>query len=132
VKTVSVSVTKAGSGDIAGQFVLGEGAVRARDEFRQRQIEQRRVSRRRCSPTRAALITGCNHHAVGFGVIAASSTRYPGYESIVGPENATIGRILGENGYARFVVWQESRHMRMPANSCAAANLSVSISDSDR
>ena len=53
-----------------------------------------------CSPTRAALITGRNHHAVGFGVISELSTGYPGYDSIIGPENATIGRILSENGYA--------------------------------
>ena len=31
-----------------------------------------------CSPTRAALITGRNHHSVGFGVIAEQSTGYPG------------------------------------------------------
>jgi arylsulfatase A-like enzyme len=42
-----------------------------------------------CSPTRAALITGRNHHAVGFGVITELSTGYPGYDSIIGPENAT-------------------------------------------
>ena len=53
-----------------------------------------------CSPTRAALITGRNHHAVGFGVITELSTGYPGYDSIIGPENATIGRILEGNGYA--------------------------------
>jgi arylsulfatase len=53
-----------------------------------------------CSPTRAALITGRNHHAVGFGIIAELSTGYPGYDSIIGPENATVGRILSENGYA--------------------------------
>ena len=53
-----------------------------------------------CSPTRAALITGRNHHSVGFGVIAELSTGYPGYDSIIGPENATIGEILKENGYA--------------------------------
>jgi arylsulfatase A-like enzyme len=53
-----------------------------------------------CSPTRAALITGRNHHAVGFGVIAELSTGYPGYDSIIGPEHATIGQILRENGYA--------------------------------
>jgi arylsulfatase A-like enzyme len=53
-----------------------------------------------CSPTRAALITGRNHHAVGFGVIAELSTGYPGYDSIIGPENASIGRILSDNGYA--------------------------------
>jgi arylsulfatase len=53
-----------------------------------------------CSPTRAALITGRNHHAVGFGVIAELSTGYPGYDSIIGPDNATVGRILNEHGYA--------------------------------
>jgi arylsulfatase len=53
-----------------------------------------------CSPTRAALITGRNHHSVGFGVITELSTGYPGYDSFIGPENATIGEILKENGYA--------------------------------
>jgi len=53
-----------------------------------------------CSPTRAALITGRNHHSVGYGVIGEQSTGYPGYNSVIGPENATIGEILKENGYA--------------------------------
>jgi arylsulfatase A-like enzyme len=53
-----------------------------------------------CSPTRAALITGRNHHSVGFGVIAEQSTGFPGYNSIIGVDNATIGRILLDNGYA--------------------------------
>ncbi|MGA9854513.1 MAG: arylsulfatase, partial [Gammaproteobacteria bacterium] len=53
-----------------------------------------------CSPTRAALITGRNHHSVGFGVIGELSTGYPGYDSIIGPQNATIGEILKDNGYA--------------------------------
>jgi len=33
-----------------------------------------------------------NHHSVGFAVIAEQSTGYPGYNSVIGPENATIGR----------------------------------------
>ncbi len=53
-----------------------------------------------CSPTRAALITGRNHHSVGFGVIGELSTGYPGYDSVIGPESATVGEILKENGYA--------------------------------
>ncbi len=53
-----------------------------------------------CSPSRAALITGRNHHSVGFGVISEQATGYPGYDSIIGPDNATIGNILRENGYA--------------------------------
>ncbi len=53
-----------------------------------------------CSPTRAALITGRNHHSVGFGVVTELSTGYPGYDSVIGPDDATIGTILRDNGYA--------------------------------
>jgi arylsulfatase len=52
-----------------------------------------------CSPTRAALITGRNHHSVGFGVVAEQATGFPGYDSIITRDNATIGRILRDNGY---------------------------------
>ncbi|MCP5532831.1 MAG: arylsulfatase [Akkermansiaceae bacterium] len=53
-----------------------------------------------CSPTRAALITGRNHHSVGFGVISEQATGFPGYNSIITKDKATIGRILLDNGYA--------------------------------
>ena len=52
------------------------------------------------SPTRAALITGRNHHSAGFGVISEQSTGFPGYNSIITKDKATIGRILLDNGYA--------------------------------
>src|SRR5664280_226804 len=52
-----------------------------------------------CSPTRAALITGRNHHSAGFGVVSEQSTGYPGYDSIITRDKATIGRILKDNGY---------------------------------
>jgi len=52
-----------------------------------------------CSPTRAALITGRNHHSVGFGQISEMATGYPGYDSIITRDKATIGRILKDNGY---------------------------------
>ena len=52
-----------------------------------------------CSPTRAALITGRNHHSVGFGVVSEAASGFPGYNSVIGKDNATIGRILLENGY---------------------------------
>ena len=52
-----------------------------------------------CSPTRAALITGRNHHSVGFGVVSEAASGYPGYDSVIGQDSATIGRILLENGY---------------------------------
>lgn len=53
-----------------------------------------------CSPTRAALITGRNHHAAHTGVVIEQATGYPGYDSIIGKETATIGEILKQNGYA--------------------------------
>ena len=52
-----------------------------------------------CSPTRAALITGRNHHSVGYGVVAEQATGYPGYDSIITKDKATIGKILKDNGY---------------------------------
>jgi Sulfatase len=57
-----------------------------------------------CSPTRAALITGRNHHSVGFGVISEQSTGFPGYNSIISKDKATIGRILRER-LCNLVVW---------------------------
>jgi arylsulfatase len=53
-----------------------------------------------CSPTRAALITGRNHHSAGFGVISEQSTGFPGYDSIIPKDKATIGRIFKDNGYS--------------------------------
>ncbi len=53
-----------------------------------------------CSPTRAALITGRNHHTVHTGVVAEQSTGFPGYNSIIGKDTATLGEILKQNGYA--------------------------------
>ena len=53
-----------------------------------------------CSPTRAALITGRNHHSAGFGVISEQSTGFPGYNSIIERDKATIGRMLKDNGYS--------------------------------
>src|SRR5262245_11483019 len=52
-----------------------------------------------CSPTRAALITGRNHHSVGFGVISEQAPGYPGYNSVITKDKATIGKILKDNGY---------------------------------
>jgi len=52
-----------------------------------------------CSPTRAALITGRNHQSAGFGVVSEQATGYPGYDSIITRDKATIGRILRDNGY---------------------------------
>ncbi|HWR93182.1 MAG TPA: arylsulfatase, partial [Desulfobacterales bacterium] len=53
-----------------------------------------------CSPTRAAIITGRNHHSVGFGVVGEIATGFPGYDSIIPVEKGSIGTILRDNGYA--------------------------------
>jgi arylsulfatase len=53
-----------------------------------------------CSPTRAAIISGRNHHSMGFGVVSEQATGYPGYDSVITKDKATIGRILSDNGYA--------------------------------
>ncbi len=53
-----------------------------------------------CSPTRAAIITGRNHHSVGFGVVGEVSTGFPGYDSIIPIEKGTIATTLKANGYA--------------------------------
>ena len=53
-----------------------------------------------CSPTRAALLTGRNHHSVGTGMITEVSTGYPGYNSIIPKSAATVGEVLRQNGYS--------------------------------
>ncbi len=53
-----------------------------------------------CSPTRAAIITGRNHHSVGTGVVGELATGFPGYDTIIPIEKGTVGTILKENGYA--------------------------------
>ena len=65
-----------------------------------------------CSPTRAALITGRNHHAVGFGVVSEGATGFPGYDSIIPKDAASIGAILKENGYATS--WLGKNHNTPP------------------
>ncbi len=52
-----------------------------------------------CSATRAALITGRNHHEMGFGTVSETATGFPGYNSIMTRDKATIGKILKDNGY---------------------------------
>jgi arylsulfatase A-like enzyme len=52
-----------------------------------------------CSPTRAALITGRNHHSVASGVITEFATGYPGYNSLVPKSAGSVGTVLKDNGY---------------------------------
>jgi arylsulfatase len=52
-----------------------------------------------CSPTRAALITGRNHHSVHTGAITEAGTGFPGYDTVMGKDTATVGEILKQYGY---------------------------------
>jgi hypothetical protein len=45
-----------------------------------------------CSPTRAAIITGRNHHSEGYGVVGEAATGFPGYDSIIPIEKGTAGK----------------------------------------
>ena len=53
-----------------------------------------------CSPTRAALLTGRNHHSCGTGVIIEMGTGYPGYTGIVPQSTSVVAQTLRDNGYA--------------------------------
>ncbi|NDR57929.1 arylsulfatase [Pseudoruegeria sp. M32A2M] len=53
-----------------------------------------------CSATRASLLTGFNHHQVGFGTVSETATGYPGYNSIITGDKAPVGKIMRDNGYA--------------------------------
>ena len=60
-----------------------------------------------CSPTRAALLTGRNNHAVGFGSIGEFAGGFPGYSATLPRDCAPLPRILRDNGYstAAFGKW---------------------------
>ena len=61
-----------------------------------------------CSPTRAALLTGRNHHSAATGVVMELATGYPGYNSIMPASTGTIGEILRQSGYCTS--WYGKNH----------------------
>jgi arylsulfatase len=61
-----------------------------------------------CSPTRAALLTGRNHHSVGSGVIGEAGTGFPGYSGIIPSSAATFAEVIREYGYAN--AWFGKNH----------------------
>jgi len=52
-----------------------------------------------CSPTRAALLTGRNHHSAHTGTIMEMGTGFPGYDSLMGKDTATIAEVLKQKGW---------------------------------
>ncbi len=63
-----------------------------------------------CSPTRAALMTGRNHHSVGMGNVAELSTDAPGYDGLRPRSAGTLAQTLSYNGYATgaFGKWHQT------------------------
>ena len=71
-----------------------------------------------CSPTRAALITGRNHHSAATGVITEAATGYEGYTCVLPKSCGTIGEVLRQNGYG--TAWIGKNH-NTPAWETSAA-----------
>jgi arylsulfatase len=61
-----------------------------------------------CSPTRAALITGRNHHSAATGTIMEFATGFPGYDTLMPPSVGTVGEMLKYNGYS--TAWFGKNH----------------------
>jgi arylsulfatase A-like enzyme len=57
-----------------------------------------------CSPTRACVLTGRNHHAVGMGFLTDIPIGYPGYNGRIPRSAATLPRLLRDTGYSTFAV----------------------------
>ena len=64
-----------------------------------------------CSPSRAALLTGRNHHQTGTGYLSDLPTGYPGYTGRIGPQTATIAQILRLNGWSTAMF---GKHHNLP------------------
>jgi arylsulfatase A-like enzyme len=76
----------------------------ARDGLRYNQFHTTAV----CSPTRAALLTGRNHHSAHSGVVTEGATGYPGYDSLIGRDTATVAEVLRQAGWS--TAWFGKNH----------------------
>ncbi len=71
-----------------------------------------------CSPTRAALLTGRNHHTAASGVITETATGYDGYTSMLPRSTGTVSEVLRQNGY--MTAWIGKNHNTPPWETSAA------------
>lgn len=71
-----------------------------------------------CSPTRASLLTGRNHHAVGVGIVADLAAGYPGYDGYMPRSAATVAEVLKLNGYNTAMF---GKHHNVPAGASSTA-----------
>lgn len=70
-----------------------------------------------CSPTRAALLTGRNHHQVGWGNLQEYPAGFPGYTTLWKRETASVAEVLRQNGYstAAFGKWHNTATWELSA-----------------
>ncbi len=61
-----------------------------------------------CSPTRAALLTGRNHHSAATGIIMEGGTGFPGYNTLMPKSVGTFAEVLRQNGYN--TAWYGKNH----------------------
>jgi arylsulfatase A-like enzyme len=73
-----------------------------------------------CSPTRACLMTGRNHHSNGVGIIQEMATGFPGYNGLVPKENGFVSEILRDAGYATFAIGKW--HLTPPGDYASGAS----------
>lgn len=71
-----------------------------------------------CSPTRACLLTGRNHHAVGMRAVSNMDTGYPNMRGYLPPSAATIANVLRGSGYGTYAT---GKWHLTPMNECSAA-----------
>ena len=57
-----------------------------------------------CSPSRAAILAGRNHHSIGFGSHAATAMGFPGYNGFVPPQAASGAKVLQQSGYTTYAL----------------------------
>ncbi len=79
-----------------------------------------------CSPTRACVLTGRNHHSNGMGRIIDLATGFPGYDTRIPAANGFLSEMLAEHGYAAYAVgkWHltpdDETHLAATAGAVAA------------
>ena len=71
-----------------------------------------------CSPTRACLISGRNHHSNGMACITEGATGFPGSNGQIPIENGFLSEILRDQGYSTYAV---GKWHLTPAHECSAA-----------